>query len=67
MGSDRAVGHLSISSEIFLTPLDTVAKVARHMDASYIAGVNNITQSFIDYAKPLVGPLPPVGTFNELK
>ena len=53
--------------EIFLTPLDTVAKVARHMDASYISGHSDITRAFIDYARPLVGDLPVVGSFDELK
>ena len=53
--------------ETFVTPLDTVARIARHMDPSYIAGVNNITKAFIDYAKPLVGELPVVGSFDELK
>jgi 6-phosphofructokinase len=53
--------------EYFLTPLHTVARETRHMAPEYIDGVNNITQAFIDYAKPLVGKLPVVGSFDELK
>jgi ATP-dependent phosphofructokinase / diphosphate-dependent phosphofructokinase len=53
--------------ETFLTPLKSVAREAKHMDASYIENGNNITQAFIDYASPLVGKLPVVGGFDELK
>jgi 6-phosphofructokinase 1 len=53
--------------ETFLTPLSTVARETKHMDASYIANGNNITQAFIDYASPIVGKLPAVGGFDELK
>lgn len=43
-------------------PLRSVAKETRHMPASYInkAG-NDVTKAFIDYLKPIVGTLPPVG------
>jgi 6-phosphofructokinase 1 len=50
-----------------LTPLSTVARETKHMDASYLADGNNITEAFIKYVKPLVGKLPPVGTLDELK
>jgi 6-phosphofructokinase 1 len=53
--------------EYFLTPLSTVAKETRHMSPEYITGANNITQAFIDYAKPLIGTLPVVGSFEEMK
>ena len=46
---------------------NTVANETKHMDPSYITNGNNITQAFIDYAQPLVGTLPEVGTFDELK
>jgi ATP-dependent phosphofructokinase / diphosphate-dependent phosphofructokinase len=62
----RRVGGGAYKIETFLTPLHTVAKETKHMDASYITGGNNITQAFIDYAAPLVGKLPEVGTFDEL-
>jgi hypothetical protein len=53
--------------EYYLTPLETVAKVTRQMDPSYSAGNNNISRAFIDYAQPLVGKFPVVGSFDELK
>jgi hypothetical protein len=46
--------------------LHTVARETKHLDASYIANGNNITDAFKAYAAPLVGPLPRVGTFDEL-
>ncbi len=53
--------------ETFLTPLSTVARETKHLDPSYIVDGNNITDAFRQYAKPLVGGLPRVGTFDELK
>ncbi len=53
--------------ETFLTPLASVARETRHLDHSFMEGGNNITQAFIDYARPLVGTLPIVGSFDELK
>jgi len=53
--------------EYFLTPLSTVAKETRHMSPEYVSGSNNITRAFVDYAKPLVGKLPVVGSFDEMK
>jgi len=53
--------------EIFLTPLETVARVTRHMPPEFIADGNDITKAFISYARPLVGPLPSVGSFDELR
>lgn len=43
-------------------PLKSVAKETRHMPAAYInkAG-NDVTKAFIDYVKPIVGPLPVMG------
>ncbi|HWE03520.1 MAG TPA: 6-phosphofructokinase [Tepidisphaeraceae bacterium] len=62
----RRVGGNEYKIETFLTPLHTVARETKHLDASYIAGGNNITDAFKAYAAPLVGPLPKVGTFDEL-
>ncbi|HXE53022.1 MAG TPA: 6-phosphofructokinase [Tepidisphaeraceae bacterium] len=53
--------------ETFLTPLSTVARETKHMDPSYIADGNNITEAFKLYARPLVGKLPVVGSFAELR
>jgi 6-phosphofructokinase 1 len=53
--------------ETFLTPLATVARETKHLDPSYIKDGNDITDAFKDYARPLVGELPRVGSFGELK
>jgi len=53
--------------ETFLTPLSTVARETKHLDPAYIVNGNNITDAFKKYAAPLVGPLPKVGTFDELR
>ncbi len=52
--------------ETFLTPLATVARETKHLDPAYIDNGNNITQAFIDYARPLVGDLPRLGGFDEI-
>jgi 6-phosphofructokinase 1 len=48
-------------------PLRSVAKETRHMPPSFInrAG-NDVTQAFLDYARPLVGKLPEVGRFRQM-
>ena len=53
--------------ETFLTPLSTVARETKHLDESYIADGNNITDAFKQYARPVVGKLPVVGSFDEMK
>jgi 6-phosphofructokinase len=50
-----------------LTPLSTVARETKHMDPSYLTGGNNVTAAFEAYVRPLVGPLPAVGTFDEIR
>jgi len=62
----RQPGH-AYSIDTFLTPLATVAKETKHMDASFISDGNNITDAFVQYAKPLVGELPKVGSLDEVK
>jgi ATP-dependent phosphofructokinase / diphosphate-dependent phosphofructokinase len=51
-----------------VVPLRNVAKETRHMPDEFInkAG-NNVTQAFIDYARPLVGALPKTERFAQLK
>ena len=50
-----------------VVPLRSVAKETRHMPAAFInrAG-NNVTQAFVEYARPLVGPLPKCGRFAQM-
>lgn len=57
----------SYQIEYDLTALANVARETKHLAPEYIANGNDITQAFIDYAKPLVGTLPTVGQFSELK
>ncbi len=57
----------SYSIDTFLTPLASVAKETKHMDASFISDGNNITEAFVKYLKPLVGELPKVGSLDEIK
>ena len=49
-------------------PLKAVAREARHMPDTFInkAG-NDITPAFIEYAAPIVGPLPPIGRIKGVK
>jgi len=63
----RRAGGSEYRIETFVTPLSTVARETKHMDSSYIIDGNNISDSFKAYAAPLVGPLPRVGTFDELR
>ncbi|MBP5321082.1 MAG: 6-phosphofructokinase [Kiritimatiellae bacterium] len=51
-----------------VVPLRKVAKETRSMPGAFInrAG-NNVTQAFLDYARPLVGPLPLGERFEQLK
>jgi 6-phosphofructokinase 1 len=63
----RRTGGSSYNIETFLTPLSTVAKETKHLDPAWIKDGNNITAAFEAYARPLIGKLPVVGTFDELK
>ncbi len=47
--------------------LKKVAKETRHMPAKYInKEANNVTKAFIEYAKPILGPLPKTARFKAL-
>ena len=61
----RRVGTGAYQIETFLTPLKTVARETKHMDASYLRNGNDVTEAFVAYVKPLVGPLPVVGVLGE--
>ncbi|MBI1850904.1 MAG: 6-phosphofructokinase [Planctomycetes bacterium] len=55
----RRVGHgRNYRVETFLTPLDSVAKKTKSLDAAFIAPAgNDVTRAFVEYAAPLAGPL----------
>ena len=49
-------------------PLQSVAKETRHMPDDFINPEgNDVTQEFIDYATPIVGPLPKIGRLKGVK
>jgi 6-phosphofructokinase 1 len=62
----RLPGH-SYSVDTFLTPLASVAKETKHLDAAFLSEGNNVTEAFVQYVKPLVGELPKVGSLDEIK
>lgn len=58
----KRIGDYAI--EYFLTPLDTVARLATEMKAEYInADGNDVTDAFVKYVRPLVGVMP---TFERI-
>lgn len=40
-------------------PLEAVAARTRHLPAEYIHGTSNVSDAFLHYVRPLLGPLPP--------
>lgn len=53
------------SVECFVTPLHTVAKDTRAMPRDWLnAAGTDVEQAFIDYVKPLTGPLPIIGQLD---
>jgi 6-phosphofructokinase 1 len=63
----RRVSNSPYRIETHLTPLHTVARETKHLDESFIRNGNDVTEKFIEYARPLVGPLPVAGTFDEAR
>jgi 6-phosphofructokinase 1 len=51
------LGHTSIAN---------VARETKHLSPEFISNGNDITPAFIEYARPLVGELPAVGSFDEM-
>lgn len=48
------------ASEMTRVELSDVAGKTRLMPAEYLAGHNNVTRAFMDYARPLIGELPEI-------
>lgn len=63
----KRVSNQPYKIEYGLTDLANVARETKHLEDKFIQNGNDITQAFIDYAKPLVGELPTIGSFSELK
>jgi 6-phosphofructokinase 1 len=57
----------SYKIDIRLEPLKNVARHTKHMPEEFLQNGNDVTQAFLDYARPLVGELPKVGSFSELQ
>jgi 6-phosphofructokinase 1 len=54
--------------EFKLVSLERVAAGARAMPESFISRAgNDVTQAFLNYARPLVGPLPPVARLSNYR
>lgn len=53
--------------KLIFTSIKNVARETKHLAVEYIRDGNNITEAFKAYAAPIVGPLPVVGTLEELK
>ena len=47
------------------TELENVAKETKDMPDEFIAGTNDVTDAFLEYARPLVGKLPVVGQLSD--
>ncbi len=63
----KRVSNSPYKIELEHTSIKNVAKDTKHLSAEYIKDGNDITQAFIDYAKPLVGELPVVDSFLEMR
>ncbi|HEY0009380.1 MAG TPA: 6-phosphofructokinase [Tepidisphaeraceae bacterium] len=63
----KRVSNSPYKIELEHTSIKNVAKDTKHLAAEYIKNGNDITQAFIDYAAPLVGQLPVVGTFPQMR
>jgi len=55
LGVDNGTPYLS---DFALVPLTAVAAKTRHMPPEFLSGTNNVSRAFVEYALPLVGPLP---------
>ena len=56
----RRVAGEDYRSEVFVTPLDTVAKHTKDLPEEFLDGDNGIAPAFRDYALPLTGGLQPM-------
>ncbi len=60
LGMDNGASYVS---EYVRVELAAVAAKTRHMPKEFLQGHNNVSRAFVEYALPLVGPLP---TFERL-
>ncbi len=50
-----------------ITPIHNVARETKDLPAEWVVDGCDISEKYLEYARPLVGELPQVGTFDELK
>ena len=55
LGDDNGMPYISTYRRV---ELSAVAAKTRHMPEHFIKGHNDVSRAFIEYALPLVGPLP---------
>lgn len=73
VGGERAHGSIVIQrapgagylARYDVTDLKNVAKETRPMEDALIAGDNDVDPAFLDYVRPLVGPLPTIARLND--
>jgi 6-phosphofructokinase 1 len=54
----KRTGNNPYRSEFVRVDLDKVAGKTRHMPEEFLKGHNDVSQEFIDYLRPLLGPIP---------
>jgi 6-phosphofructokinase len=59
LGANGAGGGYQI--DFFPTPLASVARQTKHLPVDWVADGNSLTQAYLDYARPLAGPMPRPG------
>jgi len=65
----KRISNNPYKTETGLVPLENVARVTKDLPDEFIKGDNDVTESFIEYAKPLVGEIPISGRleFHPIK
>ncbi|MEC9373756.1 MAG: 6-phosphofructokinase [Planctomycetota bacterium] len=57
----KRVSTIPYKSEMKVVSLSAVAAKTRTMPPEFLDGSNNVSHEFIDYLRPLIGPLPVIG------
>jgi 6-phosphofructokinase 1 len=57
----KRVSNSPYKIDFFPTPLNTVARQTKPLPAEWVSNGNDVAAAYIEYAKPLVGPLPKPG------
>ncbi|MEM8834947.1 MAG: 6-phosphofructokinase [Planctomycetota bacterium] len=54
----------SYEASFVRVPLDAVAGKTRHLPKEFLKGTSDVSDAFVEWLKPLVGPLPTIGRFG---